>query len=133
MPRSVCSQLLTCGRPPAFVARGCHASVYAAYKKLGEGDLIKGFEKMNQMPYAEARTLVTHPVAEGGAQGARRIESGTRLRHAQPCDGRPRRADRRSQSGEGRGRARRCTRGASPAPAKGAVLSRFRRGRELDR
>jgi nitrite reductase (cytochrome c-552) len=32
-------------------------------KKLGDGDLAKGFEKMNQMPYAEARTLVQHPVA----------------------------------------------------------------------
>jgi nitrite reductase (cytochrome c-552) len=41
----------------------CHASVYKPYKKLGEGDLIKGFEKMNQMPYTEARTLVQHPVA----------------------------------------------------------------------
>jgi nitrite reductase (cytochrome c-552) len=40
----------------------CHASVYAPYKKLGGGDLIKGFELMNQMPYAEARKLVTHPV-----------------------------------------------------------------------
>ena len=33
------------------------------YKKLGGGDLIKGFEQMNPMPYAEARKLVTHPVA----------------------------------------------------------------------
>ncbi len=41
----------------------CHASVYGPYKKLGEGDLIKGFEKMNQMPYPEARKLVEHPVA----------------------------------------------------------------------
>ena len=41
----------------------CHASVYKPYKKLGEGDLIKGFEKMNAMPYTEARTHVTHPVA----------------------------------------------------------------------
>ena len=41
----------------------CHASVYVPYKKLGDGDLIAGFEKMNQMPYAEARTLVTHPVS----------------------------------------------------------------------
>ncbi len=41
----------------------CHASVYLPYKKLGNGDLIAGFEKMNQMPYAEARKLVTHPVA----------------------------------------------------------------------
>ena len=41
----------------------CHASVYVPYKKLGDGDLIRGFEKMNAMPYAEARKLVEHPVA----------------------------------------------------------------------
>jgi nitrite reductase (cytochrome c-552) len=41
----------------------CHASVYLPYKRLGDGDLIKGFEKMNQMPYSEARPLVNHPVA----------------------------------------------------------------------
>jgi len=41
----------------------CHASVYLPYKKLGGGDLIAGFEKMNQMPYTEARKLVEHPVA----------------------------------------------------------------------
>jgi nitrite reductase (cytochrome c-552) len=41
----------------------CHASAYGAYKKAGDGDIIKGFEKINPMPYAEARKLVTHPVA----------------------------------------------------------------------
>jgi nitrite reductase (cytochrome c-552) len=41
----------------------CHASVFVPYKKLGDGDLIRGFEKMNQIPYVEARKLVTHPVA----------------------------------------------------------------------
>jgi nitrite reductase (cytochrome c-552) len=41
----------------------CHASVYLPYRRLGEGDLLAGFEKMNQMPYAEARALVQHPVA----------------------------------------------------------------------
>lgn len=41
----------------------CHASVYLPYKQLGGGDLIKGFEAMNQMPYFEARKLVSHPVA----------------------------------------------------------------------
>src|SRR5688572_22994194 len=40
----------------------CHASVYVPYKTLGGGNPIAGFEKMNQMPYAEARKLVTHPV-----------------------------------------------------------------------
>jgi nitrite reductase (cytochrome c-552) len=41
----------------------CHASVYAPYKKLGGGDLIKGFEAMNRMTYQDARKLVSHPVA----------------------------------------------------------------------
>jgi len=41
----------------------CHASMYTTYKKLGDGDLVKGFDKVNAMPYFEARKLVTHPVA----------------------------------------------------------------------
>jgi nitrite reductase (cytochrome c-552) len=41
----------------------CHASVYTPYKKLGGGDLMKGFEAMNRMTYQEARKLVSHPVA----------------------------------------------------------------------
>jgi nitrite reductase (cytochrome c-552) len=41
----------------------CHGSVYIPYKKAGGGDLMKGFEKLNPMPYAEARKLVTHPVS----------------------------------------------------------------------
>ncbi len=40
----------------------CHASVYTAYKKLGDGDLVKGFEAINQLPYEEARSHVNHPV-----------------------------------------------------------------------
>jgi nitrite reductase (cytochrome c-552) len=40
----------------------CHASTYVPYRNLGNGDLIAGFEKMNQMPFAEARGLVKHPV-----------------------------------------------------------------------
>jgi nitrite reductase (cytochrome c-552) len=41
----------------------CHASIYVPYKKAGGGDLMKGFEILNAMPYAEARKLVTHPVS----------------------------------------------------------------------
>ena len=41
----------------------CHASIKVPYTKLGDGDLMKGYEKFNQMPFAEARKLVTHPVA----------------------------------------------------------------------
>jgi nitrite reductase (cytochrome c-552) len=41
----------------------CHASTYVAMKKLGDGDIFKGFEKINQMTYAEATKTVEHPVA----------------------------------------------------------------------
>ena len=41
----------------------CHASIWVPYRKLGGGDLMKGFELMNRMSYVEARKLVTHPVA----------------------------------------------------------------------
>jgi nitrite reductase (cytochrome c-552) len=41
----------------------CHASVYVPYRRLGDGDLIRGFERMNAMPYAEARAQVEHPVS----------------------------------------------------------------------
>jgi nitrite reductase (cytochrome c-552) len=40
----------------------CHASVYLPYKRLGNGDLVAGFERMNRMPYRDARPLVAHPV-----------------------------------------------------------------------
>jgi nitrite reductase (cytochrome c-552) len=33
------------------------------YKRAGNGDLIKGFELMNQLPYFEARKQVRHPVS----------------------------------------------------------------------
>lgn len=41
----------------------CHASVYVPMKKLGNGDLFAGFEKINHMPYSEATKQVKHPVA----------------------------------------------------------------------
>ncbi len=41
----------------------CHASVYVAYKQAGNGDLIKGFEALNPLPYAEARQHVSHPIS----------------------------------------------------------------------
>jgi nitrite reductase (cytochrome c-552) len=41
----------------------CHASIYVPYKDAGGGDLMKGFDIVNQKPYAEARKLVDHPIA----------------------------------------------------------------------
>lgn len=41
----------------------CHASVYVPYKRLGNGDIQKGFEAMNRLLFADARKLVSHPIA----------------------------------------------------------------------
>ncbi|HET9325530.1 MAG TPA: ammonia-forming cytochrome c nitrite reductase subunit c552 [Candidatus Eisenbacteria bacterium] len=41
----------------------CHASVYVPYKQAGGGDIVRGFEKLNPLPYPEARARVRHPVA----------------------------------------------------------------------
>lgn len=41
----------------------CHASTYVYMKRLGEGDITKGFEKMNTQPYPEAAKNVVHPVS----------------------------------------------------------------------
>lgn len=40
----------------------CHASMYTAYKKFGNGDLVKGYEAINRLPWTEARKHVQHPV-----------------------------------------------------------------------
>jgi len=52
----------TVARPPGTCLH-CHASVYVPYLRLGDGDLFAGFERLNRLPYAEARELVTHPVS----------------------------------------------------------------------
>jgi nitrite reductase (cytochrome c-552) len=50
-------------KPQPGACMNCHASTYVAHKKAGDGDVVKGFEKVNALPYAEARKLVEHPVA----------------------------------------------------------------------
>lgn len=49
------------GQPGTCV--NCHASTYAAMKKLGNGNIIDGFHKINAMKYAEVKEHVSHPVA----------------------------------------------------------------------
>lgn len=51
-------------RQPGACAN-CHASMYVAYKKLGNGDIRKGFDAINKMPYFEAKKAggLDHPVA----------------------------------------------------------------------
>src|SRR5262245_14254410 len=41
----------------------CHSSIIPAYRKAGDGDVMKGFAKVCAMPLQEARRLVDHPVA----------------------------------------------------------------------
>src|SRR5919107_486369 len=41
----------------------CHASVYVGYKRAGGGDLMKGFEHFNKMPFMEAKNSFKHPVS----------------------------------------------------------------------
>jgi len=41
----------------------CHASIWVAFRKAGDGDVVKGFEKLNALPYGEATKLVNHPVS----------------------------------------------------------------------
>jgi len=41
----------------------CHASTAVLYRRLGGGDIFKGFEALNSMPFVEAVKYATHPVA----------------------------------------------------------------------
>lgn len=50
-------------RPQTGACLHCHASILPAYRKLGGGDVMKGFALLCPMPFADARKLVTHPVA----------------------------------------------------------------------
>jgi nitrite reductase (cytochrome c-552) len=50
-------------RPQPGACLNCHASTYVAHKRAGEGDLVRGFERVNALPFAEARPLVEHPVS----------------------------------------------------------------------
>jgi len=40
----------------------CHSSAYVPFMRAGGGDLVRGFERLNAMPYQEARKQVQHPV-----------------------------------------------------------------------
>lgn len=41
----------------------CHASTYVAYKKAGNGDIMKGFDHYNKIPYKEMQKDFKHPVS----------------------------------------------------------------------
>jgi nitrite reductase (cytochrome c-552) len=46
----------------------CHASVYIPFKKAGNGDIMKGFEHFNKMPYAEAKAEMDKIMASLGTK-----------------------------------------------------------------
>lgn len=49
--------------PQPGTCLNCHASTYATMTKLGGGDIHKGFDILNKMPYGEAVRHVKHPVS----------------------------------------------------------------------
>jgi nitrite reductase (cytochrome c-552) len=53
-------QLVT---PQPGTCINCHASTYAAYRRVGDGDVMTGFARLNAMTYAQARERVAHPVS----------------------------------------------------------------------
>lgn len=44
----------------------CHASMYLPYRWAGEGNLIAGFEKLNQMPYKQAHAYISEMMQQHG-------------------------------------------------------------------
>jgi nitrite reductase (cytochrome c-552) len=57
-------------RPQPGACLHCHASVIPTYRRLGEGDVFRGFEALGKMPYADAHAEVVktgsmNPVAGG--------------------------------------------------------------------
>lgn len=50
-------------KPMPGTCLNCHASTYNIYKKLGDGDIMAGFAKMNQLSYFEAAKHAKHPVS----------------------------------------------------------------------
>jgi len=52
-------------RPQPGTCLHCHSAVMPAYRKLGNGDVLKGFDLLNAMPWKEARQHVTHPISCG--------------------------------------------------------------------
>jgi nitrite reductase (cytochrome c-552) len=52
-------------RPQPGTCLHCHSAVMPAYRKLGNGDVTKGFDLLNAMSWKEARQHVTHPIGCG--------------------------------------------------------------------
>jgi nitrite reductase (cytochrome c-552) len=52
----------------------CHASVIPTYRRLGEGDVMKGFVALSKLPYGEAHTQVVITGSSNPVAGGTRLE-----------------------------------------------------------
>jgi nitrite reductase (cytochrome c-552) len=65
-------------RPQPGACLHCHSAVIPTYRRLGDGDVFKGFEVLSRMPYADAHAEVvatgsSNPVARGTALAFERV------------------------------------------------------------
>ncbi len=81
-------------RPQPGTCLHCHASVIPTYRRLGDGDVFKGFDALARMPYAAAHAEVVktgsfNPIAGRPAvavRSRRRRASGRLRRLPRPED-----------------------------------------------
>jgi len=52
----------------------CHASVIPTYRRLGDGDVMKGFAALSKLPYAEAHTQVVLTGSSNPVSGGTKLE-----------------------------------------------------------
>jgi nitrite reductase (cytochrome c-552) len=66
-------------RPQPGSCLQCHSSVIPTYRRLGEGDVMKGFEALGRLSYAQAHAEIVktgslNPVIQGAAQTSVRVD-----------------------------------------------------------
>jgi nitrite reductase (cytochrome c-552) len=61
-------------RPQPGTCLHCHSAVMPAYRTLGQGDVMKGFDLLNAMPWPEARRHVTGPIGCGDCHDPRTMQ-----------------------------------------------------------
>jgi nitrite reductase (cytochrome c-552) len=61
-------------RPQPGTCLHCHSAVMPAYRKLGAGDVMAGFHRLNAMTWQEARQHVNHPITCGDCHEPRTMQ-----------------------------------------------------------